>query len=198
MNMHLAYETGRRISFLLYYASRVLNNTDSESQVCCMKKKDSFLYALCLGPCYCNCCRTCIEVSKKKFSTSKKKDQNLASSFSQCRARFFLPFQVSHVMQLSSFIVTTQYSVFYAKMKKFFSSLETLVSIRHEKKQRRKSYYFQRCCCALCHPIFWSVPNASLFFRSTQSAIESWQQHRSQSHFWGQWRVYGLWNPSQS
>ena len=108
MNMHLAYETGRRISFLLYYASRVLNNTDSESQVCCIEKKDSFIYALCLGPCYCNCCRTCIEVSKKKFSTSKKKDQNLASSFSQCRGRFFLPFQVSHVMQLSSFIVTTQ------------------------------------------------------------------------------------------
>ena len=44
--MHLAYETGRRISFLLYYASRVLNNTDSESQVCCIEKKKTHFFML--------------------------------------------------------------------------------------------------------------------------------------------------------
>ena len=46
MNMHLAYETGRRISFLLYYASRVLNNTESESQVCCIEKKKTHFFML--------------------------------------------------------------------------------------------------------------------------------------------------------
>lgn len=49
MNMHLAYETGRRISFLLYYASRVLNNTDSESQVCCIEKKRLISLCFMLG-----------------------------------------------------------------------------------------------------------------------------------------------------
>ena len=95
MNMHLAYETGRRISFLLYYASRVLNNTDSESQVCCIEKKDSFLYALCLGPCYCNCCRTCIEVSKKKVFYFKEKGSKLGFFiFAVSRALLFaLPSQ---------------------------------------------------------------------------------------------------------